>query len=138
MSHVVSKPGTTDISVDDSPSREGLPILEMRNLVSGNTVKITATFFARTNPSGRSNGFYYQVAAVNAQELVALTPVEGVFQSCDGWQACVLIGLFKVKSTTASPTEDIDFELLLRKGDLNGQGQILNFTLLGEIISLVD
>lgn len=138
MASIVSKAGTTDISVDDSPSREGLPILEMRNLVIGNTVKVTASFFARTSQAGRANGFYYQIAAVNATEVVALTSVEGIFQGSDGWQSCVLVAFFTVKDTTESPTEDIDFEILLRRGDLSGQGQIHGFTLMGEVISSID
>jgi hypothetical protein len=107
----------------------------MQNLVPGNLVEITCTFFARTNQAGRGNGFYYAIGAVNSDEIEALTPTEGIFQSSDGWQSATLIALFKVAKVSNSPTEDIDFEVLFQKGDLNGEGQLLNFVMIGDVVS---
>lgn len=138
MANFVTHAGIVDLKAGGSPTRSGMPILEMQNLVIGNTVKITCNFFARADQSGRNNGFYYQIAAVNSDELVTLTPASGIFQSSNGWQSCTLIGLFQVQQVSNSPTEDIDFEVLFSKGDLSGEGQITNFTLLGEVVTIVN
>ncbi|HEX9923102.1 MAG TPA: hypothetical protein VGD99_10595 [Anaerolineae bacterium] len=135
MTDFISKSGVIDLSVGDSPSRAGTPILEMQNLIPGNLVEIKCNFFARTNQPGRGNGFYYDISAVNTDEIEALTPTEGIFQSSDGWQSATLIALFKVVKVSNSPTEDVDFEVLFHKGDLNGAGQLLNFVLVGDVIS---
>ncbi len=138
MTFFVSKSGTVDISVGSSPSRNSTPLLEMRNLVPGNVVKITANFSARTNTAGRANGFYFDLAAVNASEVTALTPTQGIFQGSDGWQSVTLTSFFKAEQVTQSPTEDIDFEVLFTKGDLSGEGQINNFVLIGDVVSVTE
>lgn len=138
MAVIVSQSGSMDLSVDTSPSRAGTPILEMQNLIPDNVVKVTANFFARTNQAGRTNGFYYQISAVDAYEIESLTPASGVFQGSDGWQSCTLVGIFRLMQVYDSPTEDVDFELLFSKGDLSGTGQLLNITLIGEVISTTE
>ena len=138
MADFVSKSGTLDSSVGDTPSRAGTPILEMQNLIPNNVVLITANFFARTNEAGRGNGFYYQLSAVNADEVEVLTPASGVFQASEGWQSCTLVGIFKLVKVSNSPTEDVDFEILFSKGDLSGVGQLHNITIIGEVISTTE
>lgn len=134
MANFVSKSGVTDIDVGESPSRSGTPLLEMRNLVQGNIVRVTANFAARTAEAGLENGFGYQLSAVNADEVTALSPVDSIFQSSDGWQSCTLTVYFRIDAVTDSPTEDVDFEILFRRENLSGKGSILNFLLYGEVV----
>ncbi len=138
MTFFASKSGVLDIDVGDSPSRAGTPLLEMRNLVQNNVVQVTANFSARTNVAGRANGFYFTLATVNATEVTALTPTQGIFQSSDGWQSVTLTAFFRVNETVQSPTEDIDFEVLFSKGDISGQGQINNFLLTGNVVTVIE
>ncbi|MDY7096249.1 MAG: hypothetical protein SX243_25010 [Acidobacteriota bacterium] len=134
MPNFVSKSGVTDINVGGDPSRSGTPLLEMRNLVPGNIVRITSNFAAKAEEAGLANGFNYEIGAVNAKEVTALSPTDSVFQGSEGWQSCTVSAYFRIDAVTDSPTEDIDFEVLFGKGELSGKGSVLNFLLFGEVV----
>ena len=138
MTKFASKSGSWNISVGSTPSRAETPILEMDNLINNNVVKVTANFFAKTSNAGMGSGFYYTITAAEANDITPLTPSAGVFQGTNGWQSCTLIGFFKVNQTGSSPTEDIDFEVVFSKGDLNGEGSLHNFTLTAEVVPVLD
>jgi hypothetical protein len=135
MASFVSKSGNWAVSVSSTPSRADTPILEMQNLVAGNVVQITCNFSARTDTADAGSGYYFQIGAVNTAEVTRLTPGAGLIQSSAGWQSCTVVGLFLLTQVSNSPTEDVDFEITFTKGDLNGQGRLYNFTMIGEVIS---
>jgi len=135
MSEFVSQEGVVEIQVGDQPSRNNTPILELANLVKGNLVRITLNMFARTNEDGRSQGFYFTIQAINANEVRALSPAGGLFQGTSGWQSVTKDVFFEVLNPSDSPTEDVDFEVLFSKGDISGTGQIRDFLLIGDVVS---
>ena len=130
----VSKSGTWKFDVSSGESRADTPQLEVQNLTPGNTVIVTANFSVSTGAS-TATGVYFKIAAVNSDEVTALTPAEGLVQAIAGWTMVSLVGLFHVNETTNSPTEDIDFEVLFSKSDLAGKGRLHNFTLTAEVVS---
>lgn len=136
MTRFASHPGTLDVTASSSGSRQGTPLLEMRNLVSRNAVQVTLNCQARNRSGDSGSGFYYKIEAVNSPTVQALLPNAGVIQAAAGWQSISLVALFFVADVDNSPTEDIDFEVLFTSGDLDGQGQIHNFVLSGELVTL--
>lgn len=130
----VSKSGTWKFNVSGSESRADTPLLEVENLTPGNTVIVTANFSVSTGAS-TAEGVYFRIAAVNADEVTALTPAAGLVQAIAGWTMVSLVGLFHITETSKSPTEDIDFEVLFSKGDLAGKGRLHNFTLTADVVS---
>lgn len=136
MSKFVSQEGVIEIQMGNQPSRNGTPILELANLVKGNLVRITLNMFARTNEDGRSQGFYFNIQAINANEVRTLSPTGGLFQGTSGWQSVTKDVFFEVLNPSDSPAEDVDFEVLFSKGDISGTGQVRAFLLMGEVVSM--
>ena len=133
MTRFVQKSGTWNVTVG---GRSDTPILEMPNITKGNTLKVTATFLAKTN--GQSNsGFSYTVKATNTQDAQALSAQQSVVQGNAGWQTTTRTVFFEARVTGETGVEDIDFEVTFEKGDLDGEGQISDFLLTATIVSLI-
>jgi hypothetical protein len=135
MSNLVSEKGPFTISLGDSESRSGTPLLEMRNLTAGAIVKVNVNFFATTGSVDQNSGFSYKIASVNASEVTVISPSCGTTSASPGWQCCSLVAFFKINEVNDSPTEDVDFEVLFSKDNYDGKGEIKNFTFYGEVVS---
>lgn len=128
----VQKSGTWNVQVG---GRSDTPILEMANITQGNTLMVTATFLAKTN--GQSNsGFSYTLQATNSQDAVALSAQQSVVQGNAGWQTTTKTVFFEARVTSETGVEDVDFEVIFQKGELDGEGQISDFLLTGAIVPL--
>lgn len=128
----VQKSGTLQV---ETGGRSGTPILEMINITKQNTLRITATFLAKT--SGQANGgFDFKVQSTKGTDVQPLSSQESTVQGNAGWQTATKIVFFEALIDTQTGVEDIDFEVIFPAGSLDGQGEICNFLLTGEIVSL--
>ncbi|GAB4187731.1 MAG: hypothetical protein Tsb002_13300 [Wenzhouxiangellaceae bacterium] len=128
----VQQSGSFDVAVG---GRSGTPVLEMPNITKGNTIKVTVTFFARTG-SQMSNGFYYQVEATNSNDVKVLSQQQGIVQGNQGWQATTKTVFFEAVVNSQTGVEDVDFQVIFSKDDLDGSGQIFDFLMTAEVVSL--
>lgn len=129
----VQKSGTWDVEVG---GRSDTPVLEMPNITKGNMIKVTAIFLAKTNGEAES-GFEYSVRATNPDDAQALNAQQSVVQSNAGFQTTTKIVFFEAIVTGETGIEDVDFEVIFQKGELDGRGQISDFLLIGEVVSTV-
>jgi hypothetical protein len=127
------KSGTWNVQVG---GRSDTPILEMPNVTRGNTLKVTATFLAKTNGNADS-GFTYTLQATNPDDAQALNAQQSVVQGNAGFQTTTKTVFFEARISSETGVEDIDFEVIFEKGQFDGQGQISDFLLIAEIVSLV-
>ena len=131
----VQKSGTVNV---ETGGRSGTPILEMPNITQGNTLRVTATFQTKTAGQADS-GFSYTVQSTKGNtDAVPLSTQESTVQGNAGWQTTIKIAFFEAKIETQTGVEDIDFEVVFSDGGLDGQGEIKDFLLTGEIVSLVN
>mgnify|MGYP003572970768 CR=1 FL=1 len=133
MSRFVSKSGTWAIEVN-APSRAETPVLKVPYVTKGNTIRVTANFDASPN-----NGFHYQIQSTTS-EVTALSPTKGTVQGTgDQWGSVTRIAFFLVDNVSSQTgVEDVDFEVLFSKQDLDGTGSLSNFTLIGELVTTTD
>ncbi len=128
----VQKSGSWAVQVG---GRSDTPVLEMPNITKGNTLRITATFLAKT--AGNSNsGFQYSLKATSANDALALSAQESIVQGNAGWQTTTKTVFFEARINSPTGVEEIDFEITFTKGELDGQGEISDVLLTGEIVSL--
>lgn len=128
----VERNGTFNVEVG---GRSKTPILELPRVTKGNTLKVMVNFMAKT--AGQANsGFTYSIQATNPADVVKLSAQEGIVQGNAGFQAATKIAFFEAKVTSPTGIEDVDFEVIFQKGDLDGQGEISDFLLIAEIVSL--
>ena len=128
----VEKTETLQVQVG---GRSDTPLLEMPNITKGNTLKVTATFLAKTGGQA-GNGFNYKIQTTQVSDSVALSSQESTVEGNAGWQTTTKTVFFEALVTSQTGVEDIDFEVLFEKGSLDGTGQISNFLLSAEIIGL--
>ena len=120
----------------ETGGRSGTSLLEMPNITKGNTLRVTATFQAKT--AGQANsGFAYTVQSTKGNDAVPLSTQESIVQGNAGWQTTIKIVFFEAVVESQTGVEDIDFEVVFSDGGLDGQGEIRDFLLTGEIVSLV-
>lgn len=100
------------------------PKLVVKGLQQGQVLKLTVLFYAR------EGSFYYSLQA-SANNLIPLTPTQGIFEDPEGWEACTLITLYEVQGLGES---DCTFSLSFSKGDLSGAGVVSNLTLIAESV----
>jgi hypothetical protein len=129
MAVVVSKVGAWDV-IEGSSSNT--PALELSNLKPGSFIKVTAHFGARTVKSDTTGGFYYTLTPDTDSDVVAITPATQICQAHEGWQACTLVAVFEVLGSTDG---EATLHVVFTKGDLDGLGSLMNFTLLAEVLS---
>lgn len=129
MAVVVSKVGVWDV-IEGSSSNT--PALELTNLKPGSFIKVTCHFGARTVQSGNNGGFYYALTPDSDGDMVAITPTTQICQGHDGWQTCLIMAVFEMLGTTDGSAT---LQLIFTKGDLDGLGTLMNFTLLAETLS---
>lgn len=132
MTRFAQKSGTWDVQVG---GRSDTPILEMPDITRGNMIQVTAIFLAKTNGNADS-GFTYTVQATNLDDAQALNAQQSVVQGNAGFQTTTKIVFFEAKVSSPTGVEDVDFEVIFQKGEFDGQGQISDFLLIGEIVSL--
>lgn len=125
MANYVSKTGVWDIKVGETD----LPTLTVENLSQGKTVKVTCQFFGRTMTDDLGDGYGYNIGGAH-KDLITLTPDSGLVQGSDSWQLFTHIVLFDVHSNA----EKAEFKLDVSKGDMNGQGLMMSYMLMAEII----
>lgn len=128
---LVEKSGTWDVQVG---GRSDTPVLEMPNIVRGNMIKVTAIFLAKTGGQANS-GFEYTVQSTT-DDAQALNTQQSVVQANAGFQTTTKIVFFEVRVSSETGVEDVDFEVTFQQGALDGKGQISDFLLVGEIVSL--
>lgn len=115
--------------------RSDTPVLEMSNITKRNALKVTATFLAKT--AGQvGSGFIYTVQSTKTTDAQALSAQQSIVQGNAGWQTTTKTVFFEALIDSDTGVEDIDFEVVFTAGDLDGQGEISDFLLSGEIISL--
>ncbi len=107
----------------------------MANITKQNTLRVTATFLAKTNGQANS-GFDFKVQSTKGTDAQALSSQDSPLQGNAGWQTSTKIVFFEALIDTQTGVEDIDFEVIFSAGSLDGQGEISNFLLTGEIVSL--
>lgn len=129
----VQKSGTLNVQTG---GRSGTPILEMPNITKGNTLRVIATFLAKTAGQA-SSGFSYTVQATKSSDAVALSAQQSTVQGNAGWQTTTKTVFFEARIDSQTGVEEIDFEVIFDAGGLDGQGEIGDFLLTGEIVSLV-
>jgi hypothetical protein len=129
MAVVVSKVGAWDV-IEGSSSNT--PALELKSLKPGTFIKVTAHFGARTVKRDITGGFYYALTPDSDGDVVAITPATQICQGHEGWQVCTLIAVFEVLGTTDG---EATLHVTFTKGDLDGLGSLMNFTLLAETLS---
>lgn len=130
----VEKNGSFKVEVG---GRSGTPVLEMPNISQGNKLKITAIFQAKTNGTA-NGGFSYQIKPINDSDAVAISASESTVQGNAGWQTTTKVVFFEAKVAQNTPVEDVDFEVNFVSGGLDGSGEIQDFLLIGEVISLLN
>lgn len=128
----VQKSGTWQVTVG---GRSDTPILEMSNITKLNALRVTATFLTKTNGDANS-GFNYKVQSTKGSDVRVLSSQDSIVQGNAGWQTTIKTVFFEAVIDTQTGVEDIDFEVVFSAGDLDGQGEIGNFLLSGEVISL--
>ena len=126
------KSGSWNVTVG---GRSDTPILELPNVTKGNSLKITATFLAKTNGQADS-GFSYTISATNPADAQALSAQQSVVQGNAGFQTTTKTVFFEALITSPTGVEDVDFEVTFQKGGLDGNGEISDFLLVGEVVSL--
>lgn len=129
MAVVVSKEGVWDVIAGSSSNT---PALELKNLQAGTFLKVTCQFGARTLLRDLSGGFYYTLTPDSEADIVAITPVTQCCQGQEGWQVCSLVAVYEVLTTTDG---EATLQVVFNKGDLDGLGSVMNFTLLAETLS---
>lgn len=129
----VQKSGTWNV---ETGGRSGTPILEMPNITKGNTLKVTATFLAKT--AGQANsGFTYTIQSTKPSDAQALSAQQSVVQGNAGLQTTTRTVFFQALIDSQVGVEEVDFEVLFDAGAFDGAGEISDFLLTGEIISLI-
>lgn len=128
MAVVVSKEGVWDVIAG---SASNTPTLTLTDLKPGTFVKVTCHFGARSVLNDTASGFYYTLTLDTDSDLTAITPVTQILQGHEGWQTCLLMGVFEV---LVSSDGAASISVTFNKGDLDGLGSLMNFTLLAEII----
>lgn len=126
---VVSKIGAWDV-IEGSSSNT--PALELSSLQAGTFIKVTAHFGARTVKSDTTGGFYYTLTPDTDSDIVAITPSTQICQGHEGWLACTLITVFEVLGTTDGSAI---LHVIFTKGDLDGLGSLMNFSMIAETLS---
>ena len=130
----VQKSGTWNVTVG---GRSDTPVLKMPNLTKGNAIQVTATFLAKTNGSADS-GFWYTVQATNPADAQALSAQQSVVQGNAGFQTTTKTVFFLAQISSPTGVEDVDFEVVFQKGDLDGQGQISDFLMTGSVVTIAE
>jgi len=130
----VQKSGTWNVQVG---GRSDTPILEMPNITKGNVIKITATFLAKTAGNADS-GFGYTVEGTNQTDAQALSSQNSVVQGNAGYQTTTKTVFFAVKVTSSTGVEDVDFQVVFSKEGLDGNGEISDFLLTGEVVTITE
>jgi len=125
MANYISKTGAWDIKADETQ----VPSLNVEKLESGKTVKVTCQFFGRTMTDDLLEGYEYCITESNGS-LITLTPDMGLVQGSDSWQLFTHIVLFEVPTAITKA----EFKLHISKGETNGQGLMMNYLLMAEII----
>lgn len=115
--------------------RSGTPLLQMTNITNGNALKVTATFIARTTGTDQNNGFTYSIKTTT-DDALPLTQLSSTVQGNIGFQSTTLTAIYRAQISSQTGVDDVDFEVLFEKGDMDGQGEIGDFLLTGEVITL--
>lgn len=115
--------------------RSDTPILQMSNITKGNALKVTATFLAKTAGQAGS-GFTYTLQSTKTTDAVVLSAQQSILQGNAGWQTTTKTVFFEARVANETGVEDIDFEVVFAAGDLDGQGEISDFLLSGEVVGL--
>ncbi len=126
---VVSKVGAWDVVAGSSSNT---PALELTHLKPGSFIKVTAHFGAQSHMNNVTSGFDYSLTLDSEADIVALTPTTQICQASSGWQACLLVVVYEVLSSTDG---EATVQLMFNKGDLDGMGSLMNVTLLAETLS---
>ncbi|MEM9555299.1 MAG: hypothetical protein AAGC60_13670 [Acidobacteriota bacterium] len=130
----VQKSGTWSVQTG---GRSDTPILEMPNITKGNTLKVTATFLAKT--AGQANsGFTYTIQSTKGSDAQALSAQQSVVQGNAGFQTTTKTVFFEALISSQTGVEEVDFEVIFNAGEFDGAGEISDFLLTGEIVSLQD
>ena len=127
------KSGTWNVTVG---GRSDTPVLELPNITKGNTLKITATFLARTNGADRTNGFTYTIKATKPSDAQALSAQQSMVQGANGFQTTTKTVFFEAIINSQTGVEEIDFEVTFAEGGMDGQGEISDFLLTGEVVRI--
>ena len=125
MVYFVSKTGVWDVEAGES----GTPALKVAGLESGNGIKLTCQFFARTMTDDLGDGFEYAIESNGA--AIPLTPIKGFVQGSDSWHLHTHVVLYEVQAGS-----ETHFNLTIGKGSMNGIGSMMNFLLMAETIEL--
>lgn len=130
----VEKIGPETVTVG---GRSGTPVLELANITQGNTIKVTVTFLAKTG-SNPDSGFYYDVAASNPADAIALSSQDSLVQNSPGWSTTTKTVFYQAKISSQTGVEDIDFHVTFQKNDLDGQGTYKNFLITAQVVTLTE
>jgi hypothetical protein len=127
----VQKSGSWAVTVG---GRSDTPVLELPNITQGNRLMVTATFLAKTNGNPDS-GFLYTIQPTKPSDAQGMSSQQSVVQGNAGWQTTTKTVFFEAIVNAQTGVEEIDFEVIFQKGDMDGQGQISDFLLTGCIVS---
>ena len=129
----VQKSGVWDVTVG---GRSDTPLLTMPNITKGNTLKVTVVFLTKT--AGQANsGFNYTLKTSNAADAKVLSAQESIVQGNAGWQTTTKTVFFEATVHSSSGVEDVDFQIDFSAGDQDGKGQISDFLMYAEVVSLL-
>ena len=128
----VEKSGSWPVTVG---GRSKTPVLEMPNITKENVIQVTATFLAKTNGNSDS-GFSYTIQPTKSSDAQALSAQQSVVQGNAGYQTTTKTVFFIAKISSQTGVEEIDFEVVFSKGDLDGEGEISDFLLTGSVVAI--
>lgn len=131
----VQKNGTWNVQTG---GRSDTPVLEMSNITKGNTLMVTVTFMARTNGGDRTNGFTYTIQPTKKSDATALSNQTSVVQAANGFTTTTKTVFFEAIVSAPTGVEEVDFEVIFDKGDMDGGGEISEFLMTGAVVSLLN
>jgi hypothetical protein len=131
MMKFAQKSETTTIQTG---GRSGTPVLEMPNITQGNTILVTVTFI--TKMATATSGVTYKIQPTKPSDAIALSTTTSIVEGNTGWQATVHRAFFQAKINSPTGVEEIDFEVLFEDGDYDGQGEMAEFLITGQVVTL--
>jgi hypothetical protein len=127
MVHYTSKTGVWNVDA----SEEEFPVLVVKGLSAGTLLKVTCQFFSRTMTDDLGDGYEYRLVENGATTLITLTPDGGLVQGSDSWQLFTHVVLFEVPASI----DHTELALRINYGGMNGQGSMMNLTMIAETVS---
>lgn len=131
--HLVTYDGRKSFEVSGPQVHDEIPVLSVPGARQGDIIRVHCDFYARSNGTSRSKGFYYHLKPLNGASVNAISPNDALFQASTGWQSCNMVVYFEVTGAIAND-EPVSFAFELDKRDISGNGQLGMFSMTGEVL----